>query len=243
MAPTPKLAYAQARLQARYGERLAEPDWRRLEAARSPAHFLELARSTALAPWAALVAADMDPHAIERRLRAAWRDTVEEVAAWLPERWRGAVLLFAMLPELPIRDHVARGQPRPLWLDQDDALREVRAGETERSAGETNVGRDWLARWRALRPALPSAETKALDGLALRFFARFEVPNGGMPEFPYRPARSALESAALRAFRRHAGTPVAVFAYLLLATLDFERFRGALAERKLFATPDERSAA
>ncbi len=77
---------------------------------------------------------------------------MEEVAAWLPERWRGAVLLLAMLPELPIRDHVARGQPRPLWLDQDDALREVRAGETE-GIGWRNKRRQGLACPLARAPA------------------------------------------------------------------------------------------
>jgi hypothetical protein len=237
--PAPKLAYAQARIQARHGERLSEAGWRRLESAKSAAQFLDLARSTSLAPWAGRVVADMEPHGIERGLRAAWRETVGEVADWMPAGWPAAVRLYAMLPELPIRDHLARGQPLPPWLEADEALREAPVKMT----GTATVGADLLARWRESLPPLPHTEAKAAQDLVGSFFACFKRTNGGAPAFPCRPPRPALEAICLRAFRRHAGSPVAVFAHLSLALLDFERFRGELLRRKLFAVPGQRSGA
>ncbi len=242
MAPTPELAYAQARIQARHGERLGEADWRRLESARSAAQFLALARNTSITAWAARVAPDMEPHVIERGLQAAWRDTVDEVAGWLPAEWRDAVRCYGVLPELPIRDHLARGLPPPAWFERDERLRPL-ADKTAKEPGELAVGAEWLARWHACLPPLPRGEAKALQALAARFFACFNIAERATRDSPCRPSRSALEAICIRAFRRHAGSPVAVFAHLLLALLDFERFRGELLARKLFATPDQRSAA
>lgn len=218
-----RLAYAQARMQARHGARLRPEDWRRLDAARSPARLIELARATALAPWAERVSAEMDPHALERALRAAWRGSVAEVAGWLPERWRAAALLLGETPELPLRDHLARGLPAPGWLDAE-AAREERAP----------VGPRWLARWRAawLQDA-GGADAAALDALARRFFGPLDAPSGAA-----RPPQARLEAAALRVFRRRAGAKPAVLAHLLLASLDFERFRGRLLERALFAAAE-----
>jgi len=59
------LDYAQARLQARHGQRVDEAAWRRIETMREFAPLLELARGTALRPWLVGIAADSTAHRIE----------------------------------------------------------------------------------------------------------------------------------------------------------------------------------
>lgn len=242
MTSKAKLAYAQTRMQARYGARPSAEDWRRLDTVRSPARLIELARATALAPWAELVSAEMDHHALERRLRAGWRASVAETAGWLPESWRGAVALLAETPELPLRDHVVRGLPAPDWLGGDERLAET-AEDAAPPEADAGAGPDWLARWRAAwLDGVSGAEAAALERLGERFFGHF-----ARADIAARPSRAELETASLRVFRRFAGARPAVFAYLCLAALDFERFRGRLLERMLFAAElfaaEERSVA
>ena len=76
-------AYAQARAQARHGERLRETDWQGLEAARSTDIYLDRVRRTCLHRFTERLDARMDAHAIERGLRAAWRSYVLEIADWM----------------------------------------------------------------------------------------------------------------------------------------------------------------
>ncbi|HEY5293647.1 MAG TPA: hypothetical protein VIJ43_15180, partial [Burkholderiales bacterium] len=61
--------YAQARLQARFGERPDESTWQKLESAPEPAAALEIARSSGLRRWVAGITPDSDSHAIEIALR------------------------------------------------------------------------------------------------------------------------------------------------------------------------------
>lgn len=229
-------------MQARHGERLREGDWRRLQAAKSAVHYLDLARNSALATWASPLSLNKDHHQVERILRSAWRQTVREVAEWFPPSWRAAISWCGELPELPIRDHSMHNLPVPSWAEPDDITADAARWSTTAQA-EANAGAVWLRRWRALCPSLSGAEAKALDVLASQLFACLETPECGTPDFPYRPPRDMLQAICLRIFRRQAGSPVAAFAYLSLVLLDFERFRGGLIERMLFAEPDERTAA
>jgi len=244
VAQTPKLAYVQTRIQSRHGERLDEADWRSLEAARSAGQFLDLARNTSLAPWADRLSAEMEPHIIERRLRAAWRETVEEIATWLPERWQKPIRSLAILPELPVRDYIARGYAPPSWLEDNNTLNDAAlSSEMEKRVEGSSIGTDWLGRWREFRPSLSVAEASALDKLIGQLFTNFKNTSYETPASHYRPSRAVIEAACLRIFRRHAGSPIAALAYLLLAMLDFERFRGELLKRVLFGPSAERSAA
>jgi hypothetical protein len=244
VAQTPKLAYVQTRIQARCGERLDDADWRSLEAVRSAAQFLDLARNTSLAPWADRLSAEMALHTIERRLRAAWRETVEEIATWLPERWQKPIRSLAILPELPVRDHSARGYGSPSWLEGDDTFGGAALSSGEESGdAASSVGAEWLAGWREFRPSLSAGEAGALDKLIGTLFANFNTAYRDTPTSRYRPSRTVIEAVCFRVFRRHAGSPVAALAYLLLVMLDFERFRGGLLKRVLFGPSAERSAA
>ena len=79
-------AFAQARLQARHGAMPDEHAWHALEASRTAAHYLALARSGPLARWVEGMGDDADVHRIERELRRRWRRYVDEVARWLANR-------------------------------------------------------------------------------------------------------------------------------------------------------------
>jgi len=225
-------AYAQARAQARYGDRPGEPDWQRLGAVRSVTQYLEAARGANLNPWVSPLSHEMDHHQHERVLRAAWRDTVAEVSAWLPRAWRDAALAWSELPDLPSIEHVRQGRSAPGWAGQDghlaDALPDA-AGESE-----DNAGAAWLARWRAAWPDQPRAEARALDAIAGVLFPAFAASDVPVRQAAYRSAEVAIDAELTRLFRRHAGTQVAIFAYLAFLWRDFERFRGGLVRRQLF---------
>ncbi len=235
-------AYAQARVQARYGDRPGESDWQRLGAVRSVTQYMEAARGTSLNPWVSPLSHEMDHHQQERVLRAAWRDTVAEVSAWLPQAWRGAALAWSELPALPSIEHVRQGRSAPGWCGQDNQLAEAlpeTAGETE-----ANAGAAWLARWRAEWPDHPGAQATALEAIADILFPGFAATDAPVPQEAYRAAEATIDAELTRLFRKHAGTPVAIFAYLAFLRRDFERFRGGLVRRQLFhGAAAERSAA
>ncbi len=234
-------AYAQARVQARYGDRLEDSDWQRLGAARTVSQYLETARATSLAQWVAPLSQDMDHHQQERVLRAVWRDAVDEVSGWLPAEWQEAARLWAELPELPGIEHVRRGRAAPDWAERDEHLAEA-LPETP-GAPEENAGADWLARWRAAWPEPARAQIDALEAIGVALFPGFEATDVPVPPPAYRIADKAIDAELVRLFRRHAQTPAAIFAYLAFAWRDFERLRGGLIRRQLFQDGRERSAA
>ena len=225
-------AYAQARVQARYGDRLEDSDWQRLGAVRSAGQYLETARATSLRPWVAPLAPDMDHHQQERVLRAVWRDTVAEVSAWLPSEWRDAARVWSDLPELASIEHVRRGWFAPEWSERDDHLAEA----LPEAAGESaqNAGAAWLARWRNAWPLRRAAGRGAggdRGGALSRLRGNRRARNAAClsrERSRYRPPNSPA------LFRRHAQTPAAIFAYLAFTWRDFERFRGGLIRRRLF---------
>ena len=118
MSTSPQWSYVQARLQARHGERLDEGGWRALEAARTLNQFLERSRATPLRRFADHLNAQMSSHAMERMLRAAWRDYVAEIADWVTPAWQPAVQWTAHVPDLPVIDAVIKGKA-PAWAQAD----------------------------------------------------------------------------------------------------------------------------
>src|SRR5271166_2755720 len=176
MSLRPSWSYVQARLQARHGERLTEGDWRVLEAVRSPDHFIDRARATALRRFSERLNTGMSSHAIERELRNAWRDYVAEVASWCPPDWRPAILWCAPLADLPSFAALLRGEA-PRWAQQDAALAaflELAQDATIRSPldvllpgpkREPTLAGRWYAHWRSLWPQ-GARECRALTALA-----------------------------------------------------------------------------
>lgn len=208
-------AYAQARMQARLGERLTAAEWRALEGARALTHFIDQGRTTTLRRHLGSVHDAMPVHDIERSMRDQAANTAKEVADWCPKAWRAPVKNLSTLLDLPVRPGEGGALPT-------------------RAAAESWFG-DWsasLPRGRMSSAVLHFAGEvgEALDGKGL---------GGGASSL----LRTALERLLLRRFRSATATPVAVLAFLGLTFIDLERLRGGLVRRRLFGTPEREEAA
>jgi hypothetical protein len=194
--------------------------------------------------------AGMSSHAVERVLRAGWRDYVAEVAGWCLEDWRPVILWTAPLPDLPAIDALLRGEA-PSWAQQDSLL----AAFSDRDRGsalrtsplavllpepsrEKTLAARWYAHWRELLPHRGD-ERRALIKLAEDVKTHVERLDQVGPQEASASHRHALAQAITRLFRRHGGTPIAVFCHLALVALDLERLRGGLVRRALFAPAKE----
>ncbi len=257
MSGSPRWAYVQARLQARHGERLQEPDWRAIEAVRSISQFIERVRASSLRRFTERMNARMSSHAVERMLRDTWRAYVVELANWVPAAWRQAVLWTSLLPELPIIDGLLRGEA-PEWIEQDPAFAELAKADLQKrnvtpanspldalvasNVREKTLAARWYTHWRALWPQR-QADNRALLDITATINAYVErLDHAGMQEMSV-PYRRDLARSLTRMFRRHSGSPAAVFCHLALVALDLERLRGDLIRRRLFEPSNAKEAA
>lgn len=248
MTTRPDFAYAQARLQARHGALDAPLAWQMLEASRTAAHYLALARSGPMARWVERLDDAHDPHRIERELRARWRDYVNEVASWLPPRWQPAVRWFGTLCDLALIEALQRdpslvdfappvpapGMPPPR-TPGTTALAAPRGPQA--GAGEGDIAARWLAEWARRLPG--DADDRAL----LRRPAECLLPRLLGPEHARSAGAETARRTLRRLFRRHAATALAALAHLGLVALDVERLRGGLVMRVLFEGRPEPAAA
>ncbi len=249
MSGSPRWSYVQARLQARHGERLQEADWRAIEAARSIDQFIERARASPLRRFTERVQARTSSHDAERMLRDAWRAYVAEVAGWVTAAWRQAVMWTSYVPDLPIIDALLKGEA-PAWIGQDPIFAELAETDLRKrsaalinspltalfasGAHEETLAARWYTHWRSLWPHRRTADESALLDLAVTINAHVErVDHAGLQETSA-PYRRDLARSLARLFRRHSGSPAAVFCHLALVALDLERLRGDLIRRRLF---------
>ncbi len=123
------LEYAHARLGARFGARPDELAWRRIEMIRDVGGMLDAARASPLSVYLGEIGPDADAHAIELALRAHLRERVRAIAAWMPPDWRAAIEWCALLPDLPVLQHLARGGAPPPWLRDDPLGAALRDGD------------------------------------------------------------------------------------------------------------------
>jgi hypothetical protein len=247
------LAYAQARLQARHGARAPEAVWQPLEATTEFRPFLEQARATALRAWVTNVSPISPPHEVERLLRVELARRTDEVAGWLPKEHRAAIAWTRHLIDLPALHHLLKGGAALPWMLEDEHLKPIAAADPAARAtvlthgdfaplarGTGDLTARWLTEWQR---RLPTLARPAQRGLA-RLLATVRAHGGAFAPRPAHeplPARSAwelrrqLERRVVQHFRTGFLAPAAVFAYLLLQALEFERVRGELVSRGLFA--------
>jgi hypothetical protein len=244
-------AYAQARIQARHGTRLAEHEWRRLEATHDVAQYLQVLRGTSRARWAEPLAPNMDSHALEARLRAEWRAYAREVARFQPDAWREAVAWTAFLVDVPVIDHWLREGFAHSWMAQDelyapwcmtDAQGRERALDALPIAALLRHGRSglpalraWFLIWRGLWPRAAPEHARGLDALARTVEAHVSQLRSARGESSFE-LRSDLKQRVAVLFRRHFETVAATIAHLLLEALDLERLRAGLVRRLLLET-------
>lgn len=243
-------AFAQARLQARYGARPTTTDWSQVEASGDLAALLQVIRGTALGRWTARLGERPGVHAIEMRLREEWQRDVAEVAGWQPAPWRPAIEWLRWIPYLPSLQKLARGGHAPAWMRDDPVLGSIVARERpERRTAlrsspvaplaaafrpDGDVTRAWADHWRTLWPGIATdhAPLEALLGASTRHAKRVaQLPQ----DAGSRDATAAFGRRLQLHFRRHALSAAAAVAYLALLGLDFSRLRGLLAVRALRA--------
>ena len=208
---TTAFSFAQARMQSRHGDRPDAAVWRNLHAHASLAHFIEAARATSLGCWMPHLHAQLGAHELERALGHELALFVAELASWMPERWRPALLWTRELPAVaPVQGET------PLTVEQR---------------------REWTARFRALLPPLSHgyrAGFAALEGTLATHIEQMERSDSDGWAL-----RARLELDFARLFRQYPEQPAAAYIFLALNLLDLERLRGGLLRRKLF--PDVRS--
>lgn len=252
MSGVKDFAYAQARLQARYGARPTPATWRRLEGIRDLAHLLQVAQRSELRPWVLQLTAHTSPHDLERQLREQLRGHILEMVRWYPPRWRAAIHWTARLIDLPALQHLLSEQLVWPWLEEDPTIRPFalasREGRLEDRlqasdcASLLNGWREgeplletWLGRWRELWPAMSSNHRRPLESL-IRLLREHLAALADIrsEQQSSEAARAALEEQLSRWFRRDILQPVTAFLHLALIARDLERLRGILLTRKLF---------
>jgi hypothetical protein len=249
-----EFAYAQARIEARHGERLQDADWKALESAQSLSRYLELARSTALKRFVAQIGPDFPAHAVERVVRREAALYAREVAAWAPRRWRPAIAWIAALPLLPLVDGLDERSSLTGWVSDDAALGAFSANGAEDpdavvrglarlldgAAAPRDIGRSWLRRWRAL---WPKGETTSADlGRLVSETHRVLASERGRQDARGPAFRADLARILTRFFRSHGMSAVALVCHIGLVLIDVERLRGGLVRRSLFGAEEERLA-
>ena len=249
MRDSSQVAYAQARVQARFGGRPAEAFWRELEAGRDLPHLIETARASSVGAAVEALAPSLTGHALEARLRGRWRSVCTELAHWYPHGWQPAMLWLAWLPWLPPLAWLQRTGTALPWLADDPQLGELAAAEAETRIQllargplapladawreERDLTEAWRLHWRATWPAVAARERRGLerlDAVLAGFLPGSASPSGP----PFHALVDAAQPAVTRVFRRTAGTPVAGLALLTLLLLDHLRLRAALAVARSF---------
>jgi hypothetical protein len=238
------LEYAHARLGARFGARPDELAWRRIEMIRDIGGMLDAARASPLSVYLGEIGPDADAHAMELALRAHLRERVRAIAAWMPPDWRAAIEWCALLPDLPVLQHLARGGAPPPWLRDDPlgaALRDAESRRTDAgpasllAQGKLNPDRIaalWLAEWQRRLPVPVAASPYLADVVRLlkEHAAAFREPL----QIEGWTLRRALHARLSQLFRRATLTPAAAFIFLTLSALDVERLRSELLRRVVF---------
>lgn len=167
-----EFAYVQARLQARHSRSPTAAAWQALEASRTAGHYLATARSGPLAAWVEGLDESGGAHRIERHLRSRWLRHVDEVARWLPARWRAATRWFGTLTALPLRDDAQPGsRAASRWLEQWRGMLPGDAGDRALLLRPAELLLPRLAGSAAGRRAIAEAERRDLTRLFRRHAA------------------------------------------------------------------------
>jgi hypothetical protein len=243
------LEYAQARLQARHGQRAGEAHWHRLETTREFGALLDAVRGSPLRPWVVGIAGPGAAQ-IEAVLRSHWRAAVAEVAAWMPLAWQASLSWCSVLPALPALQYLARGGEIAAWMGDDPDLRAVCAvGADERPAalGASGLGalaaawatpqslaRAWGAEWERRLPR-PLADVGDGMGRLAATLLEHRAAFAAAPPGSGSLLRRALQARLTLLLRRATLEPAAAFVHVALCALDFERLRGELLDRAVFA--------
>ena len=241
-----RLAYCQARIQARLALLPTDDDWQRLNGARGLSAFLEEARSGPLRAWVQGFSRHSDTHEIEHGLRVAYRETVQQLTRWMPDRWRPAMDWTGWLADLALLDHLMRDGLLPGSADADPRWRTLSGpdGILDRQAladagasclltGEPGPMQAWLVEWRRRWPSCSRQARRNLDALVALIGTHHQQLTGAASNQVW-GLRQVLRARLKLLLHQRPLQPAAPFIYLGLVVLDLERLRAALVERALF---------
>lgn len=247
--------YAHARLCARHGERLDEAAWRRIAALREIAPLLDVGRASGLRRWLVGIGVDSTAHQAEAILRGHWRALVGEVAAWMPAAWQAPIAWCAVLPDLALLQHLARGGEAAPWMHDDALWRELVVTPPHARAALLSAGpyaalalawptsqtivQAWHDEWQRRLPPAPSDSVGPGDTLAqlVRLLFEHSKAFAEAPGAQGWSQRSALRAQLSILLRRAVLEPAAAFIHIALCALDIERLRAELLRRFLFPHP------
>lgn len=253
MPEAAQFSYAQARMQARLGDRADERAWRHLQGSGDLASYLQATGHTTLRVWTAGLHAGNSSHDIELALRMHYRLYVGEIARWLPARWDVVVRALARLPDLPALQHLLSGATAPAWMRDDPELRAFTSEHPATRAAALEVpDHAWLAtawqheialptawydHWRSLWPDAPRQTDglQHLGALLLGHIREIRPAAGTQTDTP----RARLMHRLTAAFRRYSFQPAAACAHIGIIALDLERLRADLVDRALFGDQTE----
>lgn len=243
------LEFAQARLQSRHGQRAGEAAWQHLETAREFTALLDAARSSPLRQWLVGITTSSTSHQIEAVLRAHWRNGVAEVASWMPTPWQPSLAWCAVLPDLPVLQHLLRGGEPAAWMHDDPdygALCAVPPTERPTALADSkfaalaivwsapqSLAYAWRAEWERRLPQPPDHIDDSLRQVlaeVLKHVAEFAAALAGQGW----QLRRSLQARLSLLLRRSTLEPAAAFIHVALCALDLERLRGELLSRVLF---------
>lgn len=239
MVDSPRFAYVQPRLQARFALRPSGAEWRLMEASADVDHYLQAARQTSMRPWVDHLNADASAGDIERAFRNAWGQRIDAASPWPGESWTPAVLWLRWLPWLPAMGYLASGGPVLEWMGDDPvpgAGRPVHGADHESARAGNPLQRllaaeqtqnSWINRWKALLPESGPWVDALLDSV----LTHSEQMRSARAEGNV--LRQQLIDRMTRLFRRFAGGPGAFFAWLAIEGLDAERLRFGILSRSL----------
>ncbi len=247
MSAFPGLAFAQIRVQSRYGARAEAGVWLKLHNIHDLGSYLQAAQQTPLHPWVLGLSSTHTSDDIELALRQKYRHHVDEVAGWMPVGWRKPTQWIKRLADLPVIQYLITGGEPHDWMKSDPYISAFTADdplarlqllqqtdnralvESWEQQGSLLAG--WLSQWKRIRPTAHNSE----HGLsALEKLLNWQIQQ----QLRFEPARQADYEEILNRlrliFRRYAFQPAAVCAYLAIVAIDLHRIRSDLMQRMYF---------
>jgi len=242
------IAYAQARIQSRYGERADAGLWLKLHNIHDLGSYLQTAQQTPLRHWVLGLSSSHSSHDIELALRQKYRRNVDEVASWMPTDWQKPLHWVKRLADLPVLQYLADGGEPLDWMKADpdincfladDPLVRVQAMrqagnsvmvDTWQQSGSILSG--WLSQWNSLRPK-SRYSNRGLQPLEKLLNDQMHEQENQQEVLLPSDYEIILDQLRL-IFRRYAFQPAAVFAYLVIVAIDLHRIRSDLMQRMYF---------
>ena len=125
------IAYAQARIQSRYGQRADASVWSKLHNIQDTGSYLQSAQQTAIRPWVLGISATYSSHDVELALRQKYRYHVDEVASWMPMTGTSHCNGSSALPTCRYCSTWSRAVKCLEWMQSDPDIRAFTAPDPQ----------------------------------------------------------------------------------------------------------------